>query len=62
MEYLIARIQSDPTVEKVYFDEKGTWTLQPDNLHPIEKTAAEVVEEFGNLAEIKETKGRKSKK
>lgn len=43
MRGLINVLKADPSIEKVYFDNKGGWLLDPNRLHPNVKTREEVL-------------------
>jgi len=49
MQYVIDRLLADSGITKVWFDEKGGWSLNPDVKHPIERTRDEVLEYWENL-------------
>jgi len=42
--YLFGRLRDDESLEKVYFNETGGWSLNEDNNHKIVKTRQEVLE------------------
>jgi len=41
--YLFDKIKSDKSIDKVYFDASGGWSLIPSKLHPIEQSRDEVL-------------------
>ncbi len=43
MRGLINRLKADPSIEHVYFDDKGQWLLDPNRLHPHVKSRDEVL-------------------
>jgi len=52
MEYLVNRLKSDPTIEKVWFDEKEKeWSLNASPMHPIERNAEDVIEYWEELTD-----------
>lgn len=43
MRGLINVLKADPSIEKVYFDNKGGWLFDPNRLHPIVKSRDEIL-------------------
>lgn len=51
MQYLVERLQKDDTIEKVWFNESGGWTLNADPKHKDERTREDVLDYWDDLTE-----------
>lgn len=51
MKHLINRLESEPHIEKVWFNESGGWSLNPDPKHLIERSKEEVLEHWDSLSD-----------